>query len=875
MKYLILSTLIILISSNSSESESSDLETEIAEAETAYLQLDGTSSKLYTYVEELEDVYNLMDSDDIVTVNGETYTKSELQLYINDLEEEADQLSHQEQLNETAEECEAALGNATTIDQYSEYQDCLEDLYDEMEENDTVYINETLYNKTQVDDEIEATEDTIDYMERQEKMQEKIDKVEQDTYLAETYCDYYELADDYEEVLSEMQDQDYGENDTVTIINENMTMSDIQAKITYLNSYAEDLKRLEDIDSYIGKYEDLIVKYIDVYSNTYTTSSQLSDEIDYLKQVHKKMIESELVTINNKNYTQESLQEFIDSQEDLHDYLDDDNLVQVESSSEFSYITHDEFEYQMDISDAVDSVQQLTAIDDKNSSQLHDLSDAYSDLLEIMDKDRTVVIDGDSYTYQEVQTLQQETEEDANELENKEIQDKEIESLDLCYDELGNYACKSELEELDTHWKSLFGAMDSDDQVEVKGQNYTYGTTEDMIEEIEKMLDELAPGQIYEVDENGDYDLITTPKITQSSSLTSEDFTDLVEGSTLYNSESILIASNSYSDEILLMGETGTVSKEEASTSTSFIQMTADDNQAGRDYHEGKTKFVLITSFIEGENGTGKVWLVQEGEEGSALIEGLNKPTGVCVDVNHQYMYVADLGYNTSGSIYQYAIKLSSKSFEIVSNTSYSIYEGTPFDCKVNKYGDLYFTDYYLGTINHVSYNDLALNYYGTYSVLYQEYGAYPASLDLYEDKSIVFTMNNGTGGVYQYSFEFENNTQMTSESNETWGIGLYGDIGFYAIGTPEVKALDLGSLLYETYQTSDLISPKGVCVGEENLYVADYDAGVLYKGSVNQKESLEVFAFVQAGFSCFCVNVECEDYGVWMIVSFVVAYFV
>ena len=873
MKYLILSTLIILISSTS-ESESSDLETEIAEAETAYLKLDGTSSKLYTYIEELEDVYNLMDSDDIVTINGETYTKSELELYINDLEQEADQLSHQEELDETAEECEAALGNGTTIDQYSEYHDCLEDLYDEMEENDTVYINETQYNKTQVDDEIEATEDKIDYMEKQEKIQEKIDKVEQDTYTAETSCDYYNLADDYQEVLSEMQDQDYGENDTVTIINENMTMSDIEAKISYLNTYAKDLKRLEDIDNYIEKYETLIIKYIDVYSNTYTTSSQLSDEIDYLKQVHKKMIESELVTINNQNYTQESLQDFIDSQKDLYEYLDDDDLVQVEYSSELTYITHDEFEYQMDISEAVDEIQQLTAIDDKNSSQLHELSDAYSELLEIMDEDKTVVIDGDSYTYQQVQSLQQETEEDANDLENKEIQDKEIESLDLCYDELGSYACLSELEELDTHWKNLHQAMDSDDQVEVDGTNYTYGTTEDMIEEIEKMIDELAPGQIYEVDENGDYDLITTPKITQSSILTSEDFDDLVQGSTLYNSESIVIASNSYSDEILIMGQTAAVSKVEVSTSTSFVQV-ASDGQAGRDYHEGETKFVLVTSFIDGESATGKVWLVQAGEDGKVLVEGLEKPTGVCVDVNHKFMYVTDLGFNTSGAIYQYSIEFTSKSFEIVSNTSYLIYEGTPFDCKVNKYGDLYFTDYYLGTINQVSYNDLVLNYYGTYFVMFEEYGTYPASLDLYDDKSIVFTMNNGTGGVFQYNFEFQNVTQMTSESNETWGIGLYGDIAFYAIDNPEVKALDLGSLLYETYQTSDLISPKGVCVGEEDVYVADYDAGVLYKGSVNQKESLEVFAFVQAGFSIFCVNVESEDYAMWMIVSLVAAYFV
>jgi hypothetical protein len=720
-------------------------------------------------------------------------------------------------------------------------------------------------------------------IELQDKMQKKIDKVEEDTYLAVTSSDYYQLAADYDEVLQEMEDQNYRENQTVTINNENMTMSDIEAKIIYLNEKADNLKRTEKINKEIQLYEDLLVKNVDVYGNTYTTADQLEDEIEHLDNIYDLMLDTELVNLNNENYTREELKEFTDSQIALQDYLSDDDLVQLEpsdTSEEVSFISEDDFDYRMSISEKVSVIQSLTSIENKNSSQLHDLSEAYSSLLTVMDEEKTVIIDGDEYTFAQIESLANQAEEDAVELEHKEIQDEEILYLNNCYESLGDYACYSELNELQKHWSALVEAMDNDDFVEVNGQNYSYSAAKETAEDIKTLAEDLPVGMLYQVSNEGEFSLVPTPKIIDSSSLSSEDFNDFVEGSSSYKTSDLIITSNSVSEEVLAEGEEILMERNFVSSSflqiskifTGFLQIEEENSSEttkGKDFHEGSTEFLIVSTFIEGKSGTGKVFLIDEDNmESKILVEGLEKPTGVCVDVNHNYLYIADQGFNETGKIYQFFVSFNSKKFEVVSNVSYVIYSGTPYDCKVDAYGNLFFTDYYSSTVNKVRYSDLSFSYSDTFSVLFNSPGIYPAGIDLFQDESLIFTSNNGNGSVYRLEVETLASQALVVEANLTWGVGLYKDIAFYSIETPEVKALSLSSLLYESFQSQDLISPKGVCVGQKNVYLADYDAGVLYKGSVESTNSFEMFAYVQAVYSCFAVNRECDSDWAGMILA-------
>ena len=89
-----------------------------------------------------------------------------------------------------------------------------------------------------------------------------------------------------------------------------------------------------------------------------------------------------------------------------------------------------------------------------------------------------------------------------------------------------------------------------------------------------------------------------------------------------------------------------------------LIPNSIDDS--GDDYSSGDTYFLLVTTFIESNPGAGKLWVVpidpDMREFSYELITGLDRPTGVCFDVNHNFLYVVDNGFEETGHIYQYEI---------------------------------------------------------------------------------------------------------------------------------------------------------------------------------------------------------------------------
>lgn len=79
----------------------------------------------------------------------------------------------------------------------------------------------------------------------------------------------------------------------------------------------------------------------------------------------------------------------------------------------------------------------------------------------------------------------------------------------------------------------------------------------------------------------------------------------------------------------------------------------------GNEYTDGDVNFLLATSFMDNDIGTGKLWVIplktEDIEDAYTLITGLNKPTGSCLDINHDFLYICDKGEET-GYIYQYEV---------------------------------------------------------------------------------------------------------------------------------------------------------------------------------------------------------------------------
>ena len=69
---------------------------------------------------------------------------------------------------------------------------------------------------------------------------------------------------------------------------------------------------------------------------------------------------------------------------------------------------------------------------------------------------------------------------------------------------------------------------------------------------------------------------------------------------------------------------------------------------------------MLVTSFLP-DPDKGKIWVIPEKDPagGYELVGGLQAPTGICFDVNHDFLYVVDKdeASDTNGFIYQLEIE--------------------------------------------------------------------------------------------------------------------------------------------------------------------------------------------------------------------------
>lgn len=320
--------------------------------------------------------------------------------------------------------------------------------------------------------------------------------------------------------------------------------------------------------------------------------------------------------------------------------------------------------------------------------------------------------------------------------------------------------------------------------------------------------------------------------------------------------------------------------------SEDIIPDSIDDS--GDDYSSGDTYFILVTTFIEGESGSGKLWVVPNDQEmiefSYELITGLDRPTGSCLDVNHGFLYIVDNGFEDQGYIYQYEVQWDTDEIFILSRNIYVIiYSGRkPYDCKIDQYGNMYFLEAEYDSINIISYLDLYSGFTNMNYTIYssEPYVSYPVALQVEDSEDIYYAnLYNGdeVGSINRADAytEYINGGEvnmLVKNKYKTWGVAhTANDLVFFSLDSGEIWAVDDDNSDELYMKNKDLMKkPRGMCYGDSNVFVADYEDGIIWIFKDNGKqENPEMFIAIQGSYSVFCVNSAIALVVGWMMYCF------
>ncbi|OMJ83350.1 hypothetical protein SteCoe_15752 [Stentor coeruleus] len=867
------------------------LDEEIAEAEDVLNEGEvPTSADLFDLAEELEDVLEIMPDDYIVEVDGVEYDYESLEAYIDSLYTDAEILAEEEELEQAAEEAEEALGDASTSDQLLAYIQALEDLLEIMDEDDVVVIFDEEYTEADIDEEISETTISAEAMIIQEELDNAITEVELAVEDLTTSDEVEVLISEYEDLVEEMEDSD---ESTVVVSDDEVTVDDIDTVIEDLQDLADELASQEELNAIALEIEEYVDQYVADDGTVYITAEQLEGELELWVELEEALDEGETVIVDGWEYNDDSADDFIVAIEETLDYLQDEDVVQVVVDGEVSYMSETEYENLIEVEKVVTEIEAIMTLGDFTSNDLYALSDAVEALIELIEEEDVVVILGEEYTYDELVTLSEESENEAVILAYQESLDALADVVTYLIQSNNEYSTEEELEELLEAWEDLYEAMGDSDTVVVDYKEYTKTDVEGEIEAIEENLSELDDGEILFTDPETGATESQSAEVTESASLSSDAYIDLITSSTSFKEETPVVSTAEPFD--FIASATGEplifVVVEPPVNTLTFLQTSdadaelqrdedeepTDDSEdiAGTEYSVGEVNFILVTTYIQDEDGTGKVYVLSEEDDSyTTLLIGLQEPTGLCFDVNHNFLYVADQGGLDDGKVYQYQINWDDDdTFELENTVVVEIYTGTPSDCKVDAYGNLYITDAETNSIHKFYYSDLYYGYSNVYTILYTadtntDEIDIPLGIELLESDEIYF-VNNGDGLVAgtlnRAECEIESTNEeeiqiLVSGSNPAWGLALADRWVYYSLDTGDISAYHLDEKVTENFSTGFFIAPRGLCYGNEHVYVTDNGIGALYKMKEGEYDEPVLMFYVQAISSCFAVNLGDTD---------------
>jgi hypothetical protein len=301
---------------------------------------------------------------------------------------------------------------------------------------------------------------------------------------------------------------------------------------------------------------------------------------------------------------------------------------------------------------------------------------------------------------------------------------------------------------------------------------------------------------------------------------------------------------------------------------TTTGETSLDFTTEGASSQPGMNLIVVMTSFVTNSNSTGQVWAIyaDNSDAPEIIVKNLNKPIGICLDFNNDYMYVVEQSNPDGvGAVYQYSVSWDSKEMDMTKPAT--IYEGPePTDCDVDQYGNVYIVDATEQRIIGISLANLKIGNY-EYFIMYSAKLAEittVAALDVDDEFNLYYingkvVADSGLISRVPTTLSETNNAVaevLVSDNEIGWGMTLTEANLFYTVskkGLYAVSVTNPGTPLLIT----ELQTAKGVCYADGYVYVADINTASIYKvkDELVADEAPKSYVSLSNPYAVECIN--------------------
>jgi len=258
------------------------------------------------------------------------------------------------------------------------------------------------------------------------------------------------------------------------------------------------------------------------------------------------------------------------------------------------------------------------------------------------------------------------------------------------------------------------------------------------------------------------------------------------------------------------------------------------------------------------------------------LISGLDKPIGICFDANYDFLYVVDPTFGEEGYIYQFSIDWDDDdNFNLASDEYVIVYQGAnPYSCWVDEFSNLYFVDAYDNTINFISYLDLWSGFTNYFYTLYSrtddhKYINIPVGISVYDSEDLYFVNNevDEVAGVVNKAEAFTKGDNADTVQQEVkgkvgaWGLAVSEDYVHFTTTDGSLWSLDRDDKSDTVERVKGLLEdPRGLCYGDDTVYVADFAGGKIYEfddddDEEEEADDLDIWTAIDHPYALYCVN--------------------
>lgn len=287
------------------------------------------------------------------------------------------------------------------------------------------------------------------------------------------------------------------------------------------------------------------------------------------------------------------------------------------------------------------------------------------------------------------------------------------------------------------------------------------------------------------------------------------------------------------------------------------------DTSKGKEARDGKLNFLLVSTFNPEVSGSGQVWMVPRHDKSKSfvLLGGVETPTGLCFDKNHNFLYVCD---PAQASIFQYSVRVTKHGLILNSDQVATVYQGfAPTDCAVDAYGHLYFTDLANNTISRIEYSNLWAGFVDQQQTLYQRTET-PNSVDAplgidVADRTLYWVNSadfQDSGVLVSGAVEGGRETILLRDEMQPRAVTVSKHFVHF-VSQGQVWAYLLGKERNLLLKSSHFSDPRGICQGEGHVYVTDLvrNRVMTFKEGWEEEAELNTFLRIVRPYGIVCIN--------------------